>query len=492
VKLVSKEREIRKPGLGLSVALLAAIFILIFLFIVTFGLPIQLALFVSWFFAIGAAFYLGYGYQELEEAACDSVRKGMGALLILLAVGALVGTWIAGGVVPTLIYYGLKLISPSFFLVAALLICSLTSLSTGTSWGTAGTVGVAMMGIGEGLGVAPALTAGAVLSGAYFGDKMSPLSDSTVLTASMCGIDVFKHIRSMMYSTVPAYIIVLVMYWLVGLKFAGDSVNLAQIPEYMDMIASQFNISPVMILPALIVITLMAMKKPGFPCIAFGALLGVIWAMVFQGATFSEAMNPAWAGFQLDSGVAFLDRLLNRGGILGMLGVVAVMLFGLGLGGLLQHIGVLEAVIAPLGRKVKNVWQLILGTIFVGHVTNAVGTSMYISLIMTPQMMEKSFRKFRLKPEVLSRTTEDGGTLSAPLYPWTDNAIYMSGVLGVATLAYVPWAFFLWVTPIISVLLAFLNNKGMFYYTDEEYEALLKKEKLEQQLYTTEEETAKA
>lgn len=464
---MSAIKEKKQPSLGLSLALLASIFVLIFLFIVKFSLPIQLALFVSWFFAIGVALYLGYGYQELETAACDSVRKGLGALLILLAVGALVGAWIAGGVVPTLIYYGLKLISPSFFLVAALLICSLTALSTGTSWGTAGTVGVAMIGIGQGLGVSPAMTAGAVLSGAYFGDKMSPLSDSTVLTASMCGIDVFKHIRSMMYSTVPAYVIVVVMYWVIGLNYSG-SVNLEQIPEYMNMIKSQFVVNPIMVLPALIVITLMAFKKPGFPCIAFGALLGVIWAMVFQGATFTEAMNPAWGGYQLDSGVAFLDTLLNRGGILGMLGVVAVMLFGLGLGGLLQHIGVLEAVITPLSHKVKNVWQLVLSTIFVGHVTNAVGTSMYISLIMTPQMMEKSFKRYRLKPEVLSRTTEDGGTLSAPLYPWTDNAIYMSGVLGVSTLAYAPWAFFLWITPIISLMLAVINKQGMFYYAEDE------------------------
>ncbi|MCF7935915.1 MAG: hypothetical protein K9L28_06225, partial [Synergistales bacterium] len=303
---MSAIKEKKQPSLGLSLALLASIFVLIFLFIVKFSLPIQLALFVSWFFAIGVALYLGYGYQELETAACDSVRKGLGALLILLAVGALVGAWIAGGVVPTLIYYGLKLISPSFFLVAALLICSLTALSTGTSWGTAGTVGVAMIGIGQGLGVSPAMTAGAVLSGAYFGDKMSPLSDSTVLTASMCGIDVFKHIRSMMYSTVPAYVIVVVMYWVIGLNYSG-SVNLEQIPEYMNMIKSQFVVNPIMVLPALIVITLMAFKKPGFPCIAFGALLGVIWAMVFQGATFTEAMNPAWGGYQLDSGVAFLD-----------------------------------------------------------------------------------------------------------------------------------------------------------------------------------------
>lgn len=474
-------KEKKQPSFALAVGLLAVIFVVIFLFIIKFELAIQLALFVSWFLAMGVAVYLGYGYQELESAACDSVRKGMGALLILLAVGALVGTWIAGGIVPTLIYYGLKLISPSFFLLAALLICSLTALATGTSWGTAGTIGVAMIGIGHGLGVAPAMTAGAVLSGAYFGDKMSPLSDSTVLTASMCGIDVFKHIRSMMYSTVPAYILVMFMYWIVGIKYGGQAINVGDIPKYMDMIASHFNIGPIMILPPVIVIILMAFKKPGFPCIAFGALLGVVWAMVFQGATFSEAMSPAWGGFNLDSGIFFLDRLLNRGGIMGMLGVVAVMLFGLGLGGLLQHIGILEAVIKPLTRKIKNVWQLVLATIFVGHVTNAVGTSMYISLIMTPQMMEKSFKKYRVKPEVLSRTTEDGGTLSAPLYPWTDNAIYMAGVLGVSTISYMPWAFFLWVTPIISFLLAVVNKYGMSYYTDEEYKEVERMDLLEQQ-----------
>ena len=451
-----------------SLFVLILIFAIIFATILVFDMPVQIALFVCWFIAMGLGLKLKYKYEELEKAAISSVSSGLQALLILLAVGAMVGTWIAGGIVPSMIYYGLKVINPKIFLFAALIICSITSLATGTSWGTVGTAGVAMMGIGAGLGIPPAITAGAVLSGAYFGDKMSPLSDSTNLTASMSGTNVFTHVKSMMYTTIPSYIISSLLYVLVGWKYGGASLDTAKINEYLNLLSEHFNIGILMLVPPLIVIGLMILKKPAFPSIALGAGLGSIWALLFQGSKFVDSVSVIWGGFTISTDVFFIDKLLNRGGITSMLEVVAVMLFGLGLGGLLNYIGVLEVIIQPLTRKVKNVWQLILSTIFVGHITNAVGCSMYISLIMTPQMMGPTFKKFNLKPEVLSRTVEDGGTLSAPLYPWTDNAIYMYGVLGVGALSYAPWAFFLWITPIVSVIIGFINKWGMFYYTDEE------------------------
>lgn len=455
--------EKRKPSFAVAISVLSGCFAIIFASIFALQIDVPIALFVCMFIAIILGLTLGYSYNELEESVIESIKGGLQSLLILIVVGAMVGTWIAAGTVPSMIYYGLKMINPRIFLLAALLICSITSLATGTSWGTAGTAGIAMIGIGEGLGIPAAMTAGAVLSGAYFGDKMSPLSDSTNLTASMSGVDVFTHVKSMLYSTVPSYIITALLYLMVGWKYGGNTLDQASIDSIFVLLSSNFNISVIMLVPAVVVIGLMVLKKPALPSIAIGVALGSVWAILFQGKTIAQAVGVIWGGYSISTKVFFIDRLLNRGGMTSMLYVVAVMLFGLGFGGVLKKTGVLEVIIRPVVEKVKNVWQLIVATVIVGHVTNAAGCSMYISLIMTPQMMKEAFKKFKLKPEVLSRTTEDGGTLSAPLYPWTDNALYMTGVLGVSTLQYVPWSFFLIITPIVSILLAVINGWGMFY-----------------------------
>lgn len=457
-----------RPSFLQAVLLVGVSFAIIFSFILVFHIDVPIALAITMFLTILLGKQLKYSYDELESAAADSIRSGLQALLILLVVGAMVGTWISGGVVPTMIFYGLQLINPKIFLLATLLITSMTSLATGTSWGTAGTAGVAMMGIGAGLGIPAPITAGAVLSGAYFGDKMSPLSDSTNLTASMSETDVFSHIRSMMYTTIPSYIIVMIMYIVVGLKYGAQALDTEKINLILNVLDSNFNIGIVMLIPVVVVIGLMVMRKPALPSIAIGAVLGSLWAMVLQGKTFAEAVGVAWGGYSISTDIFFIDKLLNRGGMTSMLYVVAVMLFGLGFGGVLKYIGVLDVIIEPFTRKIKSVGQLILTTVLVGNVTNAAGCSMYISLIMTPQLMQKTYRKFKLKPEMLSRVTEDGGTLSAPLYPWTDNAIYMFGVLGVSSLEYAPWAFFLWVTPIVSIILGYINKWGILYEDDKD------------------------
>ena len=277
---------------------------------------------------------LGFRYQELQDAITKGISNGLEAILILVAVGALIGTWIAGGIVPTLIYYGLEFIHPSIFLLATLIICSITSIATGTSWGTVGTAGIAMMAIGEGLGLPLPLVAGAVLSGAYFGDKLSPLSDSTVLAASMAKVDVIAHVRAMLVLDVPAYIITSIMFTVAGWMYGGDNVDLNRVEFLKESLLKHFDIKIWMLVPAIIVIVLLAMKKPSMPTIAMGALLGAIWATVFQGMHFGDAIGTAYNGFSIQSGVEFVDKLLNRGGINGMLGSVAVIIFGLGFGGM--------------------------------------------------------------------------------------------------------------------------------------------------------------
>lgn len=293
-------------------ACLAIFLALAFSFTSVLDLPIQLALFIAWFVIMGLGIKLGHDYKSLEQAAVDGVAKGMGAILILISVGALVGTWIAGGIVPSIIYFGLKVIHPSIFLLATLIICSLTSLATGTSWGSAATAGIAMMGIGHSLGVPAPLVAGAVLSGVYFGDKLSPLSDSVVLASTMSNVDVMEHIKGMLPISLFSYVITAALFTVVGMQYSGN-VSLEQVNLVMDALDKQFNITPMAIVPVVLVLGLLANRKPAFPVISFGALLGLVWAIVFQDMDPVKAMHSAYSPFAITFGVDFIDNILGRG-----------------------------------------------------------------------------------------------------------------------------------------------------------------------------------
>ncbi|WNK20422.1 Na+/H+ antiporter NhaC [Halomonas piscis] len=436
-----QESAVRKPHI-LEVGVLLVCFLAIaFSFTGIFGLSIQLALFIALFMAILLGLRLGYTYDNLQEALKEGIFNGLEAVLILISVGALIGTWIAGGVVPSIIYYGLEFIHPSIFLLATVILCAITSLATGTSWGTAGTAGMAMVGVGEGLGIPLPLVVGAVLSGAYFGDKLSPLSDSTVLTASMSRVNIVEHIKSLLYVSVPALVISGTAFTLVGLNYTSESIDLSRVESIMAAISDTFSVSWVMLLPAAIVIGLLAMKKPPVPTIAFGSLLGIIWAFFFQGTDFITALGTAYGGFNLDSGNAFMDDLLNRGGITSMTGSVMVIILGLGFGGLLNHIGVLQVLVDSFTRFINNVGQLSVATLLTGFFSNVFGCAMYVSLILTPKIMEKNYDRLKVDRRILSRNTEVGGTLTSGMVPWSDNGIFMASMFGVPVLQYLP---FLW------------------------------------------------
>ncbi|WP_226529013.1 Na+/H+ antiporter NhaC [Metabacillus niabensis] len=445
-------KNVRLPSILEIVCTLGLFLVIVFSFTAFFDLPIQLALFISWFLVILLGMRLGYRYDELQKAITTGISNGLEAILILVAVGALIGTWIAGGVVPTLIYYGLEFIHPSIFLLATLVVCSITSLATGTSWGTVGTAGIAMMAIGEGLGMPLPLVAGAVLSGAYFGDKLSPLSDSTVLAASLSKVDVIAHVRAMLYLDIPAYLITAILFTVAGFIYAGDSTDLDKVEFLKSAILDTFNIQIWMVIPAIFVIVMLAMKKPSVPSIAIGALLGAIWAVVFQGMNVPDAVGTAYNGFSINTGVEFMDKLLNRGGIEGMLASVAVIIFGLGFGGLLEHLGVLKVIVSKFQSFLTSAGNVTLSTIIVAFFANIFGCAMYVSLILTPKIMGESYDNLNIDRRVLARNTEVGGTLTSGMIPWTDNGIFMAGILGVSTFAYVP---FMWLS-FVSIALAII------------------------------------
>ncbi|AXI28708.1 Na+/H+ antiporter NhaC [Priestia megaterium] len=445
-------KNVRLPSMLEIICTLGLFLGIVFSFTVTFDLPIQLALFISWFLVILLGLRLGHRYQELQGAITSGISNGLEAILILVSVGALIGTWIAGGVVPTLIYYGLEFIHPSIFLLATLVICSLTSLATGTSWGTVGTAGIAMIAIGEGLGIPLPLVAGAVLSGAYFGDKLSPLSDSTVLAASMSKVDVIAHVRAMLYLDIPAYVITAILFTVTGFMYGGKNTDLEKVEFLKTSLLKTFDIHVWMLIPAVFVILMLALKKPSMPTIVMGAFLGVIWAFVFQGMNIADALGTAYEGFSINTGIDFIDTLLNRGGIEGMLGSVVVIIFGLGFGGLLEHLGVLKVIVSKFQHRLTSAGNVTLSTLIVAFLANVFGCAMYVSLILTPKIMAESYDKLHIDRRVLARNSEVGGTLTSGMIPWSDNGIFMAGILGISTFSYVP---FMWLS-FVSIALAII------------------------------------
>ncbi|RJX68423.1 Na+/H+ antiporter NhaC [Vibrio sinensis] len=450
------QRTLRLPSLTQVFVSLGLFLLMAFSFTAKFNLPIQLALYIGWFIIILLGLRLGHKYKELEQAALNGISNGLGAVLILLAVGALVGTWISGGIVPTIIYYGLKAIHPSIFLLATMVICSLTALATGTSWGAAGTAGIAMMGIGQGLGVPAPITAGAILSGCYFGDKMSPLSDSVILASSMSNVEVVEHIKGMLPIALISYIITGILFTLFGFHFAGN-IDMSQVDGVIAAMEQQFYITPYSFVPVLIVLGLLALRMPSFPVISFGSLLGIIWAVMIQDVNFLTAFQTAWEPYSILSGVDFIDSILNRGGMSSMLGSVAVIVFGLGFGGLLDKVGVLETVAKMFERHVNSAGSLATSTIATAFMGNVFGSAMYVSLILTPKICAKNYDRLGYKRKNLSRNAEFGGTLTSGMVPWSDNGIYMASILGVATLSYAPFMWLSFVCILVTIVTSYMG-----------------------------------
>ena len=423
-------------------------------FTVLFDLPIQLVLFIAWFIMISLGHFLGHAYVELEKSIIKGINQGLIAVLILIAVGALAGTWIKGGIVPGIIYYGLQILHPPIFLPACLIICAITSLSTGTSWGTVGTAGIAMMGVGSSMGIPAPLVAGAILSGAYFGDKLSPMSDSVILASTLSRVEITEHIRGMLPISITSFIITLIAFSITGI-FYIEPAQLSNIDGTLLALKTTFNISGLIFIPVLITLFLLIIKKPAFPVICFGALLGSIWAILFQNVPPVAAIQSAYSPEILQTGTPILDKLLNRGGIESMLTSIVIIIFGLGLGGLLDKIGILHVITQKLVKLIKGVSSLTITTLFCALFANIFGSAMYVSLILTPKMMAESYDRLGLDRKMLSRNTEFGGTLTSGMVPWSDNGIFMATVLGISTLSYLPYMWLSFSCIIIAVLFSY-------------------------------------
>lgn len=439
---------------------------------------IQVPLALSAAVAAIVAIANGYKWKDLESGIVTTISNSLLAILILITVGMLIGTWVISGIVPAMIYYGLQILTPGIFLVATCIICSIVSLATGSSWTTAATVGIALIGVGTGLGVSLPMTAGAIISGAYFGDKMSPLSDTTNLAPAMAGADLFDHVRHMVFTTGPSFIIALIIYAFLGMGYAGKDMDPTVVNEILKGLSTNFYISPILLIPPVLVILMVVFKTPALPGLFGGVVLGAIFAIIFQGAALGDTFYVAYEGFKPDTGMDFLNMLLERGGIEGMFYSISIVIISLTFGGVLDTTGMLQTLALKMMAKAQSTGSLVFATLASCIAGNLLTGDQYLSIVLSGRMFKHMFEDKRLKPKNLSRCLEDGATITSPLIPWNSCGVYMHGVLGVHPLAYLPFAFLNIINPFISLFYG-ITGITMEKMTEEEYQDILKQRALE-------------
>jgi NhaC family Na+:H+ antiporter len=416
----------------------------------------------------------GLTWLQLEEAMHHGITIALGAILILLAVGMLIGSWILSGTVPTMIYFGLQLMDPSWFYAAACLMCAMVSLCIGSSWTTAGTIGIGLIGTAAGFGLSLEITAGAIISGAYFGDKLSPLSETTNLAPAVTGVELFDHIRHLIWTTLPSFAISLILFVMLGLGVELDEGS-GQMQSMMTTLQANYNVSAFLLLPLVIVLVLAWKRVPALASIVIGALVGSVFTLMFQSDNaviyaaspdlayglqlFKGVWSVLFDGYQAQTGNEVIDNLLSRGGMSSMLNTVWLIICAMVFGAVMEKTGLLERLIRGVLSMVDSTGSLIMATIFTCIGTNIIAGDQYISIILPGRMFKLEFARRGLSNLNLSRTIEDGGTITSPLIPWNTCGAYMAGTLGVATFAYLPYAFFNLIGPVVAIIYGFLNFK---------------------------------
>lgn len=429
--------------------------------IMVYHVDVHIPMFIGVIAAACMALFLGYRWEAIETAMKDGIYNALQAVIILSIVGILVGVWILGGVVPAMIYYGLKLLSPSIFLVAAMLICSITSLATGTAWGTMGTMGLALMGIAAGLGIPAPMAAGAIISGAYFGDKMSPLSDTTNLAPAMAGTDVFTHVKFMVLPTAISYGISLILFAVLGFNVGttgGDITDMSAVQQMRECLESTFHISPILLLPPLIVIISVALKVPAIPGITLGIISGAIIGIIMQpSVSFGDVLDAGMNGFVSETGIQAIDDLLSSGGLMSMMSSVSLTILAMMFGGIMEKTGQLDVLVSKIMRIAKTPASLVVTTEATCILSNALMPEQYISIVVPGRMYADVYREKGLHPKTLSNALESSGTVSSALVPWNTCGVYILGVLGVSTFEYFPYAFFNLLMPVVVAVMAFMG-----------------------------------
>jgi NhaC family Na+:H+ antiporter len=462
-----------RPTLLQSIIPIVALVIMLALDVMYFGEDSsygsnQLALLIAGAVAVAIGAMRGLKWNAFEAKIKTTIGDAMGAILILLMIGALAGTWLISGIIPTLIHVGLDVLSRDIFLPAACVLCAAVSLATGSSWGTVGTVGVALVGIGTALGLPEGWIGGAIISGAYFGDKLSPLSDTTNLAPAVAGTDLFTHIRFMLWTTIPAFVIALIVFTFAGLGGNADAGSLADSAAMQAIMETHFNIHPALFLVPLGVIVLIARKVAPVPALFLGVLGGAVAAVIAQpdiirslglggnyaAQSFTAIMSSAALSTAIETGDATVNKLLSAGGMAGMLNTVWLILCALSFGAVMQAAGFLERITAAILSGVNSTFSLVASTAGSSLLFNVIAADQYIAIVVPGNMYRKAYEDKNLPPELLSRTLEDAGTVTSVLIPWNTCGVAQAGVLGVATVVYAPYAIFNLLSPVMTLIMA--------------------------------------
>ena len=434
--------------------------------------PNQVALLIASAAAGLVGMYRGLSWADIQESMVAGIKVGLGPILILLAVGGLIGSWMIAGTVPAMIYYGVSILNPSIFFAAAAIICALASISIGSSWTVAGTLGIGLIGIADSYGLSPAVAAGAIISGAYFGDKLSPLSDTTNLAAACTSVDLFAHIRHMLWTTVPAFCIALLFFSFIP---SGAATAPEQIAELRAAIDQEFNVSVGVLIPLAVMIGLIWRRVPAYPAIMLATLAGILTALTLQTDVvrkFALMANPEatmpvveglwrtlFAGFEGTTTNEELNSLISKGGIASMLNTVWLIVSALAFGGVLERTGILKQILDSVLKLVKSTGDLVAATVTGGFITNILAADQFLAIALPGRLFSSTYDDRGLSRENLSRTLEDSATMTSALIPWNTCGAYMAATLGVATFDYAPYAIFNLACPLIAVAFGYLAFK---------------------------------
>ncbi|HEY2492658.1 MAG TPA: Na+/H+ antiporter NhaC [Paenibacillus sp.] len=488
----AQQKVIKPPTLLLALMPVFTMIILLSLGYVLFELPPEPLIILSAIVAGIVAIKLGHSYDDILGSISEKIAKTMPAILILITVGFMIGTWMVGGTIPMMIYYGLQIINPQFLIITAFLVTAIVSICTGTSWGSAGTIGVAFMGVAAGMDANLAAVAGAVVAGAYFGDKLSPLSDTTNIASLATGVNLYEHIGHLLYTTIPSFIVAAIVYIVAGLNTGGADVAIPEkVGTIMSTLDTIFSWNLLLILPVLIVLFGSLTKKPTIPVMLISSIVAMANAMIFQGFTIQDVMVSAVggfnlsmvnvAGFDLDTVIPDIPRLLNRGGMNSMMGTLLICFSAITFAGVISVTKSLDLIINKLMRLVHSTGSLIVTTIVVGLSMIGITSNGQISILMPGEMLRETYIRKGLHPKNLSRTIEDSATIIEPILPWTAAGAYMAGTLGVATLDYLPWAVLCWTGIIFATLWGF-TGFGIAKLTPEQQQEMLKEFDTEQKV----------
>lgn len=415
----------------------------------------MIGLFMSWIIIYLFCKILRIEFGRIIGGAYEAIRVVVPTVCLLMAIGVMIGTWLQSGTIATIIVGGLRLIDPTWLLPLTLLFCAVLSLVTGTSYGSVGSAGVAMMAIGNAMGIHPGMVAGAVICGSMFGDKISPLSDTTNLAPAVAGAKLGDHVRSMLWTTLPPFLISLVLFTILGIRQTSGDYNAGDLNLYIEALNGEFQLGLVTLIPAVLIIVLLLLKVEAIVALGISAVAAGAVSVFWQGASLQSVIQIAYSGYTTGIENGILQTILNRGGMSSMLQYVAIICFAVGMGGMLEKLGVLENILEMIMSHIRSDGTLILATLLVGYVVSLISCSQPMAHVLTGRLMAPLFKDRKVAPEILSRCLEDAGTLAGPMIPWHGYCVYMSGTLGVAWAAFFPYLFLLYLTPFFSVFYGF-------------------------------------